>query len=310
MKRIFPALLAAALLASPAAARARSSEAAAEQRVLDYVGAHVKPGQPLVVSDLYNRVFTTPDERRALNKLYRAFFRIPLFVARYQQRHGRPPTLKVIAQQFDLPSARAAGVLVRVMECDPRVPHFFTRDPRTHEITRVDVQAIESDPRFGRVLHRQLGGFVGHAAPSLTLPRMGGGEVQLARPADKVVLLYVWFTGCPPCMKETPALVGLQKELGARGLEVIGANADRLLGLSYDDAVRERYAREKAINFPLADWTREADTALGNIAIFPNLFLIDRDGIIKGHWVGYTRPADLRRAVEKVLTAAPRHPGE
>jgi peroxiredoxin len=286
----------------------RGSEVTAEQRVLDYVRAHVEPGQPLEVSDLYNRVFTTPDERRALDKLYRAFFRVPLFVAQYQQQNGRPPSLKVIAGQFDLPSAQAAGVLVRVMECDPRVPRFFTRDPKTHEITRVDVAAIESDPRFGQVLHRQLSGWEGQRAPDFTLPRLGGGEIRLAHPADNVVLLYVWFTGCPPCLKETPALVDLQKEFGSRGLRVVGANADQLLGLSYDDAFRERYARERQINFPLGAWTRDADTALGNIAIFPNLFLMGRDGIIIHHWVGYTAPADLRQALRAALRRAPMRP--
>ncbi len=58
---------------------------AAEARVLDYVRTHLEPGQPLMVTDLYNRVFTQPDERQALNKLYNAFFRIPLFVANYQE---------------------------------------------------------------------------------------------------------------------------------------------------------------------------------------------------------------------------------
>lgn len=309
MRRALYRAAAAALVACLLApAYGRASEAAAEQRVLDYVSAHIKPGQPLVVSDLYNRVFTRPDERRALNKLYRAFFRIPLFVAQYQQQNGHPPSLKVIAGQFDLPSPKAASVLVRVMECDPRVPHFFTRNAKTGEITSVDVAAIKSDPHFGHVLNRQLSGFKGREAPELTLARMGGGEIHLAYPAEKVVLLYVWFTGCPPCMKETPALVGLQKEFGARGLEVVGANADQLLGLGYDDAVRERYARERHINFLLGAWNHEADTAFGSIAIFPNLFLIGRDGMMIHHWVGYTAPADLRQALQAALKDSPVRP--
>src|ERR1700690_3030607 len=80
------------------------ASSAAEARVLDYVRTHLQPGQPLMVTDLYNRVFTQPDERQALNKLYNAFFRIPLFVANYQEKFGAPPDLKVIAEQFDLRS--------------------------------------------------------------------------------------------------------------------------------------------------------------------------------------------------------------
>ena len=63
----------------------------AEARVLDYIRTHLQPGQPLMVTDLYNRVFTQPDERQALNKLYNAFFRIPLFVANYQEKFKSPP---------------------------------------------------------------------------------------------------------------------------------------------------------------------------------------------------------------------------
>ncbi len=121
---------------------------AAEARVLDYVRAHLQPGQPLMVTDLYNRVFTQPDERKALNKLYNAFFRIPLFVANYQEKLQHPPTLAVIAQQFDLHSPADADVLLRVMESDPRVPQFLTRDPGTGEITHVDVEQIKADPKF------------------------------------------------------------------------------------------------------------------------------------------------------------------
>ena len=59
--------------------------------MLDYIRTHLQPGQPLMVTDLYNRVFTQPDERQALNKLYNAFFRIPLFVANYQEKFKSPP---------------------------------------------------------------------------------------------------------------------------------------------------------------------------------------------------------------------------
>ena len=39
----------------------------AEVRVVEYLKANVRPGQPVVVSELYNTVFTGPEERTALN---------------------------------------------------------------------------------------------------------------------------------------------------------------------------------------------------------------------------------------------------
>ena len=146
--RLFFLLLVSILFGTTAVAL---PSADAEGRVVDYIRTHLQPGQPLMVTGLYNRVFTQPDERQALNKLYNAFFRIPLFVADYQERFKSPPSLTVIAEQFDLRSPAEADVLLRVMESDPRVPRFLIRDPKTGEITHVDVQ--KSRPIRNSVKH-------------------------------------------------------------------------------------------------------------------------------------------------------------
>ena len=292
-------LVLASLLVGCAPAWASSG---AEARVLDYIRTHLQPGQPLMVTDLYNRVFTQPDERQALNKLYNAFFRIPLFVANYQEKFKSPPTLAVIAEQFDLPSPAAADILLRVMEADPRVPRFLTRDPKTGEITHVDVDKIKADPRFGQALARQIGGWEGKPAANVTLARLGGGDLRIADFQGKAVLLEVWFTGCPPCMQEAPALVSLDRELSARGLVIVGANDDRTLGLDYDDSVRQRYVQEHHISYPIVSWTKESDQAYGGIAIFPTLFLIDRKGVVRDHWIGYVQLETLQKAINGVLS--------
>lgn len=277
----------------------------AETRVLNYIREHLQPGQPLLVTELYSKVFTQPDERKALDKLYKAFFRIPLFVAQYQEKFGRPPSRKVISEQFDLKTPEAAEVLLRVMESDPRVPPFLTRDPASGEITRVDTELIKSNEHFGQALAQQLAGWEGRPAPEFKLLRLEGGEIDSGALRGGVALLYVWFTGCPPCMKETPELVKLYREFSGHGLGIVSANADRLLGLAYDDAVRHRYIAEQKIPFPVGQWTKEADQAFGSISIFPTLFLIDRKGIIIQHWIGFVGREELRRAVEKALENRP-----
>ena len=284
-------------------------EADAEARVLDYIRDHLQPGQPLLVSELYSKVFTQPAERKALDKLYNAFFRIPLFLADYQEKFGSPPTLKTIAQQFDLRSPQAAEVLLRVMESDPRVPRLLARDPKSGEIARVDVAMVRSDPRFGDAATSRLSGWEGKPAPEFKLTGLDGHNVASAGLRHKVVLLYVWFTGCPPCMKEAPELVKLEREFGNRGLSIVGANADRLLNLNYSDQDRERYVQKQGINFPVVHWTKESDAAYGRIAIFPTLFLIDGKGDIVRHWVGFAEPEELRRAVSKTVGGGGAGPG-
>lgn len=284
------------------------ARAQAEVKVVDYIRDHLRPGESLLVTELERNVFTQPAERLALGKLYSAFFRIPLFVATYQEKYGHSPTLATISDQFDLHVPGEADVVLRVMESDPRVPHFLSRDPRTGEITKVDVAMIRSDPRFGQALNHQIAGWEGRRPETLTLQGLDGKPVALANSAGKGLLLEVWFTGCPPCMQETPVLVDLDHEFASKGLLIVGANADRILGLSYSDDVRQRYIREHHITFPVAEWSKAANAEYGGISIFPTLFLIDSGGVVRQHWVGFVSAAELQAAAAKLVSGNPAGP--
>ena len=297
---------------SPPAARSSPEQAAtanippearaqAEVKVVDYIRDHLRPGEPLLVTELERNVFTQPAERLALGKLYSAFFRIPLFVATYQEKYGHPPTLATVSDQFDLHVPGEADVVLRVMESDPRVPHFLSRDPHTGEITKVDVAMIRSDARFGQALNHQIAGWEGRRPETITLQGLDGKPVALSNSAGKGLLLEVWFTGCPPCMQETPVLVDLDREFASKGLLIVGANADRVLGLSYNDDVRQRYIRGHHINFAVAEWSKAANAQYGGISIFPTLFLMDSTGVVRQHWVGFVSAKELQEAVTKVV---------
>jgi peroxiredoxin len=292
-------LLAAAVLGL--GIRCLLAQADPQAKILSYIRDHLKAGQPVRVTELYNTVFTTPEDHAALNKLYKDFFRIPMFVAQYQERFSTPPSLKTISEQFALKTPEEADTLLRVMETDPRVPKFITRDPATGEITKVDVEMVRSDPRFAQGAAHELGGWVGRAAPAFNLAGAGGKGLSSTGLDGKVALLYVWFTGCPPCMKEAPELAKIQHEFGAKGFEVVGANADGLLGLGISEEAHQRYAEEQGINFPIVHWTKESNQAYGGISIYPTLFLINRQGRITGHWVGFTSPETLREAISKAV---------
>ena len=272
-----------------------------QAKILNYIRDHLKAGQPVRITELYNTVFTTPEDHAALGKLYKDFFRIPMFIVQYQQQFSASPSLKTIAEQFSLKSPEEADTLLRVMETDPRVPKFITRDPKTGEITKVDVGMIRNDPRFAQGAAHELGGWDGRTAPAFDLLGADGSHLSSAGISGKVALLYVWFTGCPPCMKEAPALVQIQHEFGAKGVEVIGANADGILGLGISEEAHRRYAEKEGISFPIVSWTKESNQAYGGISIYPTLFLINRKGMIAGHWVGYTSPATLREAIAKAV---------
>jgi len=272
-----------------------------QAKILNYIRDHLKAGQPVRITELYNTVFTTPEDHAALNKLYKDFFRIPMFVVQYQQQFSKPPGLKTIAEQFALKTPEEADTLLRVMETDPRVPKFITRDPKTGEITRVDVEMIRNDPRFAQGAAHELGGWEGRTAPVFDLLEANGTHLSSSGLEGKIALLYVWFTGCPPCMKEAPAVARLQREFKAKGFQVVGANADSMLGLDVSDEARQRYAAHEGITFPIVRWTKESNQEYGGISIYPTLFLINKKGRVAGHWVGYTSPAVLREAITKAI---------
>src|SRR6266566_4644647 len=135
-----------------------------EKRIVDYLKANVTPGRPVVVSELYNNVFKTPEEQKALEHLYNTFFKIPMFIVQYNTASKKIPTLKELSEQFNFNVPGEADVILRVMEADPRVPKFIERDPKTGEITKVDIDVIKASPAFSRVIERTITGWEGKEA--------------------------------------------------------------------------------------------------------------------------------------------------
>ena len=287
-------LLAAAL---PQAGNASEVEA----RIVEYLKAEVKPGQRVVVSQLVNEVFTSEEERAVLGRLFNTFFKIPLFVAQFQESQGRPPTLVELSEQFGFRVPGESDVMLRIMESDPRMPQFLERDPTSGEIVRVDTDAILQHPRFGKQLERSLAGWVGREAPALELEGWDGSRRALGRGADRPHLVYFWFSGCPPCVRTTPLLVELNEEYAPRGFEIVGVNADRVLELPWGDEERKAYAEEQGITFPLVHATPEALEAYGSVSVYPTLFFVDAQGTIVSHGVNFQEEGKLEAAIRKAL---------
>ncbi len=123
-----------------------------EMRIITYLNDNIRPGQPVLVTDLYNNVFRRPEEREALQRLYDVVFKIPAFSAEFYMKNGKLPTLKELSDQFQLKNPDEITVLLRTMESDPRMPRFFERDPATGEMTRIYVDRIAADEKFGKPL--------------------------------------------------------------------------------------------------------------------------------------------------------------
>jgi thiol-disulfide isomerase/thioredoxin len=274
---------------------------AAEARVVEYLKAHVRPGEPVVVSELYNSVFTAPEERAALDRLFDTFFRIPLYAARQQKATGRPPSLAEIAEQFHFLVPGEADLMLRIMESDPRMPRFLDRDPRTGEISRVDVDAVLAHPRFGRALERTIAGWEGRAAPAFETTTLDGQTLRSVDLAGTPHLLYFWFSGCPPCLRTAPLLADLDRVYAPKGFRIVGLNADRALELPYGDGERRAYAAAHGLSFTMAEATPAVLEAYGSVSVFPTIFVVDAKGTVVRQLVNAPDRGTLEAAIRFAL---------
>jgi len=284
-------------VAAPGAAQAPE----AEVKVVEYLKAHVKAGERVVVSQLYNEVFTTDAERAALNRLFNTFFKLPLYLAQHQKAAGRPPTLKEISEQFQFNVPGEAELLLRIMESDPRMPRFIKRHPLNGEIVIVDVDRVLADPRFGKALERSIAGWEGRPAPEFSVTDYDGRPVGSAELAGRPHLLYFWFTNCPPCLRTSPLLAELDRSYAAKGFRIMGLNADRVLELPYGDAERVAYAKQQGLGFTLAHMTAEVQEAYGSVSVFPTMFFVDAKGIVVRQFVNQQDKTALESAIRLAL---------
>jgi len=139
-------------------------------------------------------------------------------------------------------------------------------------------------------------------APEWSLVDMEGAPVSAASLKGKVVVVDFWATWCPPCVKEIPGYVALQKKYGADGLVIVGVSLDR--GKDAEKKVRD-FATKHQINYPIAMGDGDVVGAFGSIAgpiqAIPTTFLIDRGGNVVHHKVGSMETADYEQLIRAAL---------
>jgi thiol-disulfide isomerase/thioredoxin len=271
-----------------------------ETRIVEYLRESIEQQRLIEVSDLVNEVFTTPEERATLDRLYDTFFKVPMFLVQYQANSGEIPSLQQIADQFAFNGPDTADVILGLMAADPRLPRFFERDAGG-EITSISVQPVLDHPQFGQAIQRTLTGWIGQPMPEFTTETFDGMPVTPAGVAGTPYMVYVWFSNCPPCVQTGPLLVELYEEYGDTDFEIIATNADNYLELPYDDQMRADYVQRLGMEFTLAHLTEQMHDSFGGVSIFPTMFFVDRGGTIVRHFVNFQEKDILADAIEATL---------
>jgi thiol-disulfide isomerase/thioredoxin len=277
------------------------AQSTAEQKVLQSVQQMMEnDGGTVIFSELYNDDRFSSEERVFLGRLYEIFFQIPVFLQSEYESTGKIPTRSHIASGFGI-TPQSVDLLLTVMESDPRMPTLFERNS-LREIASLQPATIDAfiQQRGSEVTVTQ---WEGRTLPEFELTSFQNEKMSSRDLAGKNVLIYFWFTGCPPCIRIAPTLAELNRQYSASNFRVIGFNADHVIEVNATDEQRKDYLQKSNLDFANVHLDQAAREAFGNINVFPTLFFVASDGTIFRHMINY-QDRETLESVIKALTQA------
>lgn len=134
-------------------------------------------------------------------------------------------------------------------------------------------------------------------APDFQLQSTDRTTVRLSDYKGQIVLLNVWATWCPPCVRETPRLVRVYERYKGQGFVMLGVN------MTFQDKADKvtTFAREQGISYPVLLDTDGAVAQQYAGRVMPTSYLIDREGKIVVTKVGEVDEAQLSEQVAALL---------
>ena len=136
---------------------------------------------------------------------------------------------------------------------------------------------------------------VGEPAPSLRVPRVGGGEIDLAALRGKPVWVNFMATWCLPCRDELPAMTGFATRYEDTGLVVVAVD------IREDEAAVDAFMRALGVTFPVGlDTDGAAQSAWGALAL-PVHFWVDAEGVVRDGALGGIGPDVMAAGLRTIL---------
>jgi cytochrome c biogenesis protein CcmG, thiol:disulfide interchange protein DsbE len=111
----------------------------------------------------------------------------------------------------------------------------------------------------------------GVPAPLFDTLDIQGKPQRLADYKGKVVLVNIWATWCEPCRNEMPQLDKLYQSQKASGLVVLGISDEPI-------ETQQAFLSHVPVTYPLLTITAGVPAFYREIAKYPAIFLIDREG--------------------------------
>ncbi len=118
---------------------------------------------------------------------------------------------------------------------------------------------------------------MGKVAPDFTITD-GSKTISLASYRGRVVLLNFWATWCPPCVEEMPSLLKLHHDMPSLVIIAVSVDDD---ANAYDHFLSSHHVDLITIRNP-----SESAPKLFHTDMWPETYLIDRNGIIRSKFIG------------------------
>ena len=121
---------------------------------------------------------------------------------------------------------------------------------------------------------------IGEAAPRLSVPQLGGGQIDLASLHGRPVWVNFMQTTCPPCVDEFPLMNGFAARYSASGLVVVA------IDIREDEGTVASFVRSLNAQFPIGLDSDGLAAQTWDAVALPVDFWVDADGIIRGGALG------------------------
>jgi thiol-disulfide isomerase/thioredoxin len=111
--------------------------------------------------------------------------------------------------------------------------------------------------------------YKGKSLPAVSYVNMENDvEVRLAEKKNKVMILNIWATWCPPCRKEMPDLDRVQREFGSKGVTVVAISDE-------DPVVVKNFLSKNKFSFETGTF-RQTNDLINSINTRPvSILLVD-----------------------------------
>ena len=130
-----------------------------------------------------------------------------------------------------------------------------------------------------------------------TFPKLAdfGLNGHLPDQTGRVVLVDFWATWCAPCRSSLPAYNALQRELGDRGLVIIGVSVDQ------NDDHYTQFVDKLSPDFATVRDATHRCVAAVHPAAMPTCYLLDRHGVVRAVHAGFRGDTTIRALREEIV---------